>query len=228
MARTPYTDLHAAGRQRLLEQGRILELLQLHRTVHGTAVMMADPADDPDKDKGGDTGGAGKDDAAKDTGKDDADDDLTDDEKAALGEPGQRALQRMKDKVKAAREAQAADAADAAEARRLREEAKPEAERRAEKERQDAERLVTAETKLAKLTAALEAGLDHTMAERLVGSTPEQLLADAKKLAEKFPAAAAGGDTPPPRRRTTSDADKGGSGPGAGLSSDIRRAAGFA
>ncbi|MGI5245424.1 hypothetical protein [Dactylosporangium sp. CA-139066] len=45
-----------------------------------------------------------------------------------------------------------------------------------------------AEAELLRLTAARAAGLDLDMADRLKGSTLEELTADAKALAEKFPA----------------------------------------
>jgi hypothetical protein len=50
-------------------------------------------------------------------------------------------------------------------------------------------RASAAETELMQIKAARAAGLDLDMADRLRGSTKEEFEADAKKLAEKFPAA---------------------------------------
>ena len=54
-------------------------------------------------------------------------------------------------------------------------------------------RASTAETRLAQYDAAAEAGLDLAMAKRVQGGTPEEMLADAKSLAETFGQAAQNG-----------------------------------
>lgn len=202
------------------------------RALYGTARMaVGDPLDKA-------TGGGGDDDAAKaaaekaateaaaaaaaaakgDGGKDD---EPTEAELAALGDAGRRALER----IRLQRDEKAAEAAKLAEkaaAYDKLEEANKTEQQRKDEAAAAAQRLADdSALKLAKLEAALEAGLPHTAAARLVGTTKDELLKDAKAYKAELEAAA-----PPPRRRTTSDADKGGEGPTGGMSSLIRQRAG--
>lgn len=57
-------------------------------------------------------------------------------------------------------------------------------EKRAAREKELETEASTAKAELAKVRAAIEAGLDVKFADRLKGSTPEELLADAKSLIE--------------------------------------------
>lgn len=191
------------------------ELLEASARRWGTATMMAD---DPPKD---DKGKGGKDDPPKDD-KPDAgkDDEPTAEELAALGDAGKRALERVKADRDRLREQAATAAEKARKYDELEEANKTEQQKRDEAAAETAKRAEKAETDLAKLTAALDAGLPHTMAARLVGTTPAELKKDAEALKEQL------GTTGTTRRRTTSDADKGGDGPTGGMSSLIRRAAG--
>jgi len=172
---------------------------------------MAD--DDPDKD-------TSKDDAGKAGGQDD---DLTADELAALGDPGKRAIERIKARATAERERADALAEKASKYDEQVEANKTEQQRRDEAAKAATERAEKAEAKAMRLEVAVAAGLPVTWAARLVGNTQAELEADAKALAEDR---AATTDTTTVRRRTTSDADKGGDGPGGGFSAAIRRGAG--
>lgn len=125
------------------------------------------------------------------------DDEPADDEPPAepdprdqLGDPGKKALDAMKAERNAALKAQ-----KAAEARlkELEDRDKSAAEK-------DAERLATAEKKAAEAEARLlrmevasEKGLNAAQAKRLVGTTREELEADADELIASFPAAPATG-----------------------------------
>ena len=71
-------------------------------------------------------------------------------------------------------------------ARELEESQKTEAQRLAEATTAAEQRAIKAEARLARLDAAREAGLDLTLADRIVGDTPEAMLEDAKVLAERF------------------------------------------
>lgn len=205
-------------RAHLVHGMTVTELLEASARRWGTFRMEDPPKDDskggeggkPDDDKG--AGGAGG-----------GDDEPTAEELAALGDAGLRALERVREKARNA----------TAEAEKLREKAskydeleeanKTEAQRKDEAAKAAEQRATTAETELAQLKAALDAGLPHTMAARLRGSTPEELKKDAEELKAQL------GDTGTQqqrRRRTTSDNDKGGDGPSGGMSSLIRQAAG--
>lgn len=74
------------------------------------------------------------------------------------------------------------------EAKALKESQKSDVEKLTAAQAEAIARAEKAEKVLAQLTAAREANLDLDMADRLRGTTAEELLADAKKLAEKFPA----------------------------------------
>jgi len=171
---------------------------------------MAD--DDPDKD-------TSKDDAGKAGGQDD---DLTADELAALGDPGKRAIERIKARATAERERADALAEKASKYDEQVEASKTEQQRKDEAAKAATERAEKAEAKAMRLEVAVAAGLPVTWAARLVGNTQAELEADAKALAEDRAATT----EPTPRRRTTSDADKGGEGPNGGMSGIIRRQAG--
>ena len=71
-------------------------------------------------------------------------------------------------------------------ARQLEESQKTEAQRLAEATTAAEQRAIKAEARLARIDAAREAGLDLTLADRIVGETPEQMLEDARVLAERF------------------------------------------
>lgn len=198
----------------------ITELLALSAQRYGTAVMAEETAEEKAaREKAEADAKAGKDDKGKGGKTDDGE--PTEAELAALGDAGKRALER----VKADRERLRAEAAAAAEKARkydeLEEANKTEQQKRDEAAAETAKRAEKAETDLAKLTAALDAGLPHTMAARLVGSTPAELKKDAEALKEQLGSTGGGR-----QRRITSDADKGGDGPTGGMSSLIRRAAG--
>lgn len=148
--------------------------------------------------------------------------DPTEAELAALGDAGKRALERVRTerdelRVKAETAAEKARKYD-----ELEQSNKTEQQKRDEAAAADAKRASEAETKLAKLEAALAAGLPHTAAGRLVGTSPAELKRDAEAYKAELDAAGTGTQ----RRRTTSDSEKGGAGPDGGMSSLIRRAAG--
>lgn len=160
-------------------------------------------------------GGGGKDD---DKGKDG---EPTEAELAALGDTGRRALER----IRAQRDEKAAEAAKLAEkaaAYDKLEEANKTEQQRKDEAAAEAQRVADESSrKLWQLEAALEAGLPHTAAARLVGKDKAELLKDAKAYKEELEA-----NAPTRTRRTTSDADKGGDGPTGGMSALIRRTAG--
>lgn len=201
----------------LLQRGAITELLALHRRTYGTAVM----AEETDEEKA--TREAAEAKAKADADKGGTGGEPSEAELAALGDAGRRALERIRAERDEAK-ATAATAADkAAKYDKLEEANTTEQQRKDEAAAEAAKTAADATLRLAKLEAALEAGLPHTAAARLVGTTKAELLKDAKAYAEEL---AANGTRQ--TRRTTSDADKGGSGPDGGMSSLIRRAAGRA
>ena len=143
----------------------IQRLIDHRRAYFGDARMEADATSD---DSHGDEASEGREDGA-------------DDER--LGEGGKKALQ-------AEREARAAEKrrADAAEAR-LKEldDAKLTDQQRLEAERDEyRSKADSAGATLAKYEAAEAAGIPLTWAKRLTGSTPEELLADAKSIKEQL------------------------------------------
>lgn len=160
--------------------------------------------------KGAGGGGGGKDDGEP-----------TEQELAALGDAGRRALERVRaqrDELKAQAEAAAEKARkydESVEANKTEQQRKDDAAAEAAR--------VAAESthKLHQLEAALEAGLPHTAAARLVGKDKAELLKDAKAYKAELDA-----NAPTRTRRTTSDADAGGDGPTGGMSALIRRQAG--
>lgn len=150
-------------------------------------------------------------------------DEPTEAELAALGDTGRRALER----IRAQRDEKAAEAAKLAEkaaAYDKLEEANKTEQQRKDEAAAEAQRVADEATlKLAKLEAALAAGLPHTAAPRLVGKDAAELKKDAEAYAKELAEA-----KPGKQRRTTSDADKGGDGPTGGMSALIRRQAGRA
>lgn len=78
-------------------------------------------------------------------------------------------------------------------------------------------RATTAEHRLAQYDAAAEAGLSLTMARRIQGSTPEEMLADAKELAETFGKAEQSGATQQ-RQQTRQERQRPDRGQGSGSS----------
>lgn len=111
-----------------------------------------------------------------------------------LGDAGKRALdaerEARKAAEKAAREAQA-------KVKQYEDAGKSELEKAQTTAADAAKDAETARGELARLRAALKAGLDPELADRLKGSTPDELAADAASLAEKFGKAATGSATPP-------------------------------
>lgn len=81
-------------------------------------------------------------------------------------------------------------------AKELEEANKSEAQKAAEARAAAEQRATASESRLARLEACLNAGLDRKFADRLKGSTPEELEADAKELSELF--ASRESDTPAP------------------------------
>lgn len=88
-----------------------------------------------------------------------------------------------------------------AKAKELEEANKTEAQKLADAHKSAEERATVAEARLARLDACLKAGLDVKFANRLQGSTPEELEADAKEFAAVVTVPAASGTTPDPGRR---------------------------
>lgn len=151
--------------------------------------------------------------AAAGAGATDDDDDplagLSDKELAALGDPGKRALERLRDTVRTTKEQLAAASAKAQKYDELEEANKSELEKLQGREKDAADRAANAELQLLKLSVALEAGLPHTMAPRLQGATKAELAKDAETLAADLKVT--------PRRTTNANAgDGGGSGGGGG------------
>ncbi len=83
----------------------------------------------------------------------------------------------------------------AAKARELEDASKSDLEKLTEREALAAKRADSAEGELMRLRAALAAGLDVELADRLRGSTAEELAEDAKALADRFGSKAP--DAPP-------------------------------
>lgn len=199
----------------LLQRGAITELLALHRRTFGTAVMAEETAEEKAAREKAEADKAAADKAG--TGGE-----PTEAELAALGDTGKRALERIRAERDELRTKAEAAAEKARKYDELEEANKTEQQKRDDAAAETAKQRDEATAKLAKLEAALAAGLPHTAAPRLVGTTPAELKKDAEAYAAEL--AAAGGTRQ--TRRTTSDADKGGSGPDGGMSSLIRRAAG--
>ncbi len=92
-------------------------------------------------------------------------------------------------------------------AKELEEASKTEAQKLAEAHKAAEERATAAEARLARLDACIKVGLDPKFLGRLQGSTPEELEADAKELAEMFGSKESGTNTPSPGRKPTARLD---------------------
>jgi hypothetical protein len=137
---------------------------------------------------------------------------VSDEAWAALGDPGKRALV-------AEREAREQAVASAAALQKQIDDASKTAEEKAAEALAEAQqRASAAETRAAKYDAAANAGLPLELAPRLVGSTPEELAADAVSLKAQLGATPAG--TPKPGNPRP-DPSQGG---GAGTEHDPREA----
>lgn len=129
---------------------------------------------------------------------------VTDEAWAALGDPGKRALV-------AEREAREQATAQAAALQKQIDDASKTAEEKAAEALAEAQqRASAAETRAAKYDAAANAGLPLELAPRLVGSTPEELAADAVNLKAQLGATPAG--TPKPGTPRPDPSQGGGAG----------------
>lgn len=221
-------------RQRRAQIGRHVAAVQARtRGLYGSAVMVAgDPLDKatgggktPEEEaaeKAAADAKAAADKAAADAAGGGKDDEPTEAELAALGDTGKRALERIRADRDRLREEAAKLAEKATAYDKLEEANKTEQQRKDEAAAAAAKLAEESTLKLWKIEAALAAGLPHTSAARLTGTTKEELEKDAKAYKEELDKHAA----PTTRRRTTSDADKGGDGPTGGMSALIRRQAG--
>ena len=126
----------------------------------------------------------------------------------ALGDPGKAALAAIR-REKADAEKRARDLA--AELQAIKDKDASASELATRKATEAETRAQSAEHKLAQITAAIEAKLDLSLAPRLQGSTPEELLADAKALAKQFtpaaPPAVVPGGKPQENLKPTGGAD---------------------
>lgn len=114
------------------------------------------------------------------------------------GDAGKKAIDRMKADRNTARTELKAATAELAKFRKA-EQAKADADKsEAEKRTAAEERAEKAELKATRLEVAFEKGLTPTQAKRLVGSTREELEADADQLLKDFPAAPARKKAPDP------------------------------
>lgn len=103
-------------------------------------------------------------------------------------------------------------------------------ERAAERITAAEQRAADAETRALRLEVAAEKGLTPAQARRLVGSTREELEADAADLLESFPAASALEATPPngrPKERMRPGAVPSAAPAGVSMNDLIRQAAGY-
>lgn len=195
----------------------ITELLALTRRLHGGAVMAEETAEA----KAAREAAEAK--AAEGTDKGKGTEEPTAEELAALGDAGKRALAR----ITADRDQLRTNATTLAEKARLYDEqteaSKTEQQRKDDAAKAAEDRAGVAEAKVLRLEAALDAGLPHTMAGRLIGTTAAELKADAEKLKAEV---GAKDTTTTTRRRTTTDAEANGAGPSGGMSALIRQRAG--
>lgn len=126
---------------------------------------------------------------------------------AELGDAGKKALD---DERKARRDAEKANRDLAARLKEFEDRDKSDSEKAAESLKAAEERAANAEAKALRLEVAAAKGLTPAQAKRLVGSTQEELEADADEILETFPAAK--GATPPPTNKPKPDL-RGGSDP---------------
>ncbi len=126
-------------------------------------------------------------------------DGVSDAEWAALGDPGKAAIQRER---AAAARAQTDLATAQAAVRRYEDEKKTDSQRAADALAEAQRAATESAARAGRLEAAARAGLDLSLAPRLVGTTPEELDADARALAAMVtapPAQAAPVPGPTPR-----------------------------
>lgn len=136
-------------------------------------------------------------------------------EKPDLGDAGKKALDAER-KARRDAEKQAKELADRLAA--IEDKDKTEAERFAAKVADAEDRAAKAEARAMRLEVAQSKGLSPAQAKRLVGSTQEELEADADEILEAFPTQ---GATPPPGRQPTADL-RGGTDPTEGDPVDVR------
>lgn len=141
-----------------------------------------------------------------------------------LGEAGQRALDAMKAELAAAK-AQVKDLTPLAQKAKELEQAQMTEVQRAQAERDEAKAAaLNATTALMRLQVGSAKGLPPVLAERLAGSTVEEMTADADRLkaelSESLNAAAT------PRQAGSGDASKGGAPAGMDMNALLRAAAG--
>lgn len=129
---------------------------------------------------------------------------------AELGDGGQKAINAER---KARREADKRAADAEARLKELEDAGKGELDRIRDENATLKSRLTELESTNTRLTVAIDKGLSKSQAKRLVGSTAEELEADADEILESFGGGNnSGGATPPPTRRPV-EALKGGSEP---------------
>ncbi|MFD6770602.1 hypothetical protein ACFWC6_30765 [Micromonospora chalcea] len=134
-----------------------------------------------------------------------------------LRDPGKKALQEERQKVRAAeRELKAAQA----ELKKYQDRDKSEAEKTAERLAEFEQRAQQAEQLLLRLEVAAEKGLTPAQAKRLVGATREELEADADDILATFPTAPA----VPERKAPKPDPSQGSRGGGGKPSAQDRAA----
>lgn len=162
-------------------------------------------------DNGGNGGGAGdkggQGDGAQGGAGSSKDDDLrelgiTEEQVKALGDKGLAALERLREDRRRTKEELAAASAKAQKYDELENANKTELEKLQQREKDLEAKAAGAESQLLKLSVALEAGLPHTMAARLQGSTKAELEKDAEELAKQLNVG--------PRRTTNGNAGDGG------------------
>jgi hypothetical protein len=124
-----------------------------------------------------------------------------------LGDAGKKAIDRMKaERDEARREAKAnADAAKRLQA--IEDSQKSEQERAAQAQQQAQARADQAEARALRLEVAFDKGLTPAQAKRLVGSSKDELEADAEEIKRDFPVASS---TPPTPRPDPSQGPRGG------------------
>lgn len=151
--------------------------------------------------KGGSAGGKSGDDDLRELG-------ITEEQVKALGDKGLAALERLREDRRRTKEELAAASAKAQKYDELENANKTELEKLQEREKELERKATTAETALLKLSVALDAGLPHSMAARLQGSSKTELEKDAEDLAKQLNVG--------PRRTSNGNAGDGNNDGGAG------------
>jgi len=144
--------------------------------------------------------------------------DPTPDEPNTLGDAGKKALDEER---RARREAERQLREMQAQLQELTDKDKSEVDRLRDQLAQVTKERDTAASTLVRSEVAMAKGLSAAQAKRLVGSTREELEADADEILEAF-TSPSGGTTPPPGQRPTEDL-KGGSDPTSTPEPDIRK-----